>query len=214
MGALQSNVFILNLIQNENKENIAELEDRKDTTLVCPNHNSQALDYYCCACETAVCETCTVMEHSTHNTMPSSEAKDEHKDSLKKMLDNAQAQIPNIQDSITLVREVSNTLFENYRNAETRIKESFDELEKLLAERKESMRVGLESSFNEKQEILSAQLQSLETLLESISKCCEFTDSALRHGNETEASTRNRSTRHLITESKISSQYLRRMFPN
>lgn len=186
VGALQSNVYILNLIQNEDKENIAEIEDSKDTTLVCPNHRNQALDFYCCACETAVCATCTVMEHSTHNTMPSSEAKDEHKDSLKKMLDNAQAQIPNIQDSITLVREVSNTLMENYKNAESRIQDSFEELERLLAERKESMRAGLESSFKEKQEILSAQLQNLESLLDSINKCCEFTDNALRNGNETE----------------------------
>ena len=124
--------------------------------------------------------------------MTSSEAKDEHKDSLKKMLDNAQAQIPNIQDSITLVREVSNTLFENYKNAESRIQDSFDEVEKLLAQRKESMKVGLENSFKEKQEILTTQLENLETLLESINKCCEFTDNALTHGNETEVGSKLR----------------------
>ena len=84
------------------------------------------------------------------------------------------------------MRDVSNTLLENYKNAEARLQDSFTELEKLLAERKESMKLGLEGSFREKQEILTAQLENLETLLESINKCCEFTDNALRHGNETE----------------------------
>lgn len=194
VGALQSNVFLRNLLRSEeDKENIAERpSELKDagatTTLVCANHRDQALDFYCCACETAVCETCTAMEHSTHNTMSSAEAKHEHKDSLKKMLTNAQAQVPHIKDSIALVREVSNTLLENYRNSEARLQDGFAELERLVAERRESVRAGLESRFREKQETLSAQLRSLEALLDSINKCCEFTDSALQNGNETEVS--------------------------
>ncbi len=166
--------------------NSLDNDDRKDTILVCPSHKSQALEYYCAACETAVCVTCTVMEHSAHNTMPSSEALAEHKDSLKKMLESAQGQIPNIQDSISIVKEVSNTLMENYKNAEAKIQDSFHELEKLLMQRKDSMMSDLECTFNEKQDTLSTQLQTLEALLDSINKCCEFTENALTHGNDTE----------------------------
>lgn len=33
--------------------------DSRMTSLVCPNHDGQSLEFYCTACETAVCETCT-----------------------------------------------------------------------------------------------------------------------------------------------------------
>ena len=165
------------------------LSDHGDDTknaLVCPNHDGQSLDFYCCACETAVCQTCTSMEHSSHTTMPSSEAIADHKDSLKKLLDQSQAQIPAIQDALDSVQVVAATLLENYKQAETRLIESFDSLSKLLLQRKDDMLSDLETCYNSKHHTLQTQLDSLETTLNNINSCSEFTENALRHGNETE----------------------------
>ena len=158
----------------------------KMTSLVCPNHDGQSLDYYCCACETAVCETCTLMEHSTHRTMPSTEAIEEHKEMLTHLLENSQTQIPVLQESIQLIQQVSQALLHNYKEAETNVQESFDSITKLLMQRKGAVLAVLESTFHEKQQILADQLDSLENILASINSCCEFTENALRHGNETE----------------------------
>ncbi len=161
-------------------------EDSKSSSLVCPSHEGQSLDFYCCACETAVCETCTVMEHSTHRTMPSSEAIEEHKQTLTKLLENAQAQIPVIRESIAVVQQVSETLLQNYKESEAKLQDSFDAITKLVSQRKCSALSDLESSFNVKQQTLNTQLETLESILGSINSCCEFTENALRHGNETE----------------------------
>lgn len=160
--------------------------DDGKTSLVCPNHDGQSLDYYCCACETAVCETCTMMEHSTHTTMPSSEAIAEHKDSLKKLLEKTQNQIPMIQEAIKSVQTVTAKLLENYKDAELRLLESFESISKLLVQRKGDMLSDLESSYNSKHQTLQIQQDSLETILASINSCSEFTENALKHGNETE----------------------------
>ena len=165
---------------------LSDGDGEKMTSLVCPSHDGQSLDFYCCACETAVCESCTLVEHSTHRTMPSSEAIEEHKEMLTRLLENSQAQIPVLQESIQLIQQVSQALLQNYREAETKVQESFDSMAKLLTQRKGAVLADLESTFHEKQQTLEDQLESLENILASINSCCEFTENALRHGNETE----------------------------
>ena len=165
---------------------LSESESTKMTSLVCPNHDGQALEFYCSDCETAVCEACTAGEHSTHRTLLLTEAIEEHKEMLHGLLYQAQTQIPTIEESLAAVRTVSGTLTDNYKSAQSQVMDSFEMLSRMLMERKDSILADLEGTYTTKQKTLASQIESMENLLTSINSCCEFTENALKHGNETE----------------------------
>lgn len=50
---------------------------------ICP----QTMEYYCEACETAMCHECTVGEHREHVTVPLRDVVEQHKASLRQQLD-------------------------------------------------------------------------------------------------------------------------------
>ncbi|KAK2165942.1 hypothetical protein LSH36_44g11016 [Paralvinella palmiformis] len=165
---------------------LSESEESRIAPLVCPNHDGQPLDFYCSACETAICEDCTDAEHRTHRTLLLTEAIEEHRENLRQMLERAATQIPSVRESLTSVRDVSDHLCQNYAEAQTQINETFDSLTHLLVQRKDNLLSDLESTFSRKQKILTNQIENLENVLAGINNCCEFTENALKHGNETE----------------------------
>ena len=160
--------------------------DKKMTSLVCPNHAGQSLEFYCSECETAICESCTEGEHSTHRTLMLSDAILEHKEMLSELLDQAQLQIPTIRDALESVAHVSRTLMENHTRVQGQVTDAFDNLTKMLHQRRDLVLSDLENTHGTKQKILEEQQQNLENMLASINSCCEFTETALKHGNETE----------------------------
>ncbi|XP_067663789.1 tripartite motif-containing protein 2-like isoform X1 [Haliotis asinina] len=160
--------------------------DSDEPQLVCPNHDGNALPYYCIECETAVCEDCTRVEHIGHKHISLQEAIQDHKNSLQSLISQARSQIPKIEHSITLVTEVSEALESRSRQTEDRITLAFDELSRLLNERKSSLLLELGKVYSTKQQTLLEQRETVESILARINNCCDFTEETLQNGNETE----------------------------
>ena len=165
---------------------LADGEGCKMTALVCPNHAGYVLEYYCLECETAICEMCTSGEHTGHRTLLLTEAIEEHRDTLTSLLGRAQSQVPTIRAAITLVEQVSTALLDNYRQAESNLTDSFDSLSRLLTQRREVLLADLQATYSDKHKTLQTQLDGLHGSLNAITSCCDFTENALQHGNETE----------------------------
>lgn len=154
--------------------------------LVCPNHYGNALQYYCVECETAVCADCTDIEHIGHTTISLRDAIEEQKSELLKLVAQVREQEPLVEDSIALVADVSTALQKKSVEVEQHICNAFNELCKLLDERKAALLVELAEVCSSKQEVLSEQKEALESFLNRIRKSCDFTAESLSHGNETE----------------------------
>ena len=90
----------------------------KIASLVCPNHNGLSLEFYCTNCETAICETCTTGEHSSHEAVALTDAIMEHKQTLNVWLDKTKGQISEITRAIGVVEEVAQSLTDNYHQAQ------------------------------------------------------------------------------------------------
>lgn len=156
------------------------------TNLVCPSHSGETLTYYCQDCETAVCATCTDIEHSSHFTLHLQDAVQEHKDTLKELLDKAYAQVPALKEGIELVTDMAADLANRRAEAEDQIVDSFDTLMLTLEQRKMTLLNELEAIHSQKQQTLARQKELLENCLANLSSSCEFTEKALGRGNETE----------------------------
>ncbi|XP_061183573.1 tripartite motif-containing protein 2-like isoform X1 [Saccostrea echinata] len=161
-------------------------ETEVDTTLVCPNHDGNALRFYCIACETAVCEDCTAVEHIGHKTVPLFDAIQEQKILLHTLVSGAREQVPCLEESINLVNDVVGSLDLEKKSAEEKILSAFEELGNLLQVRKTALLAELQTIYNRKHQILCEQKETLENIHSKITNCCDFTEETLKHGSETE----------------------------
>lgn len=114
------------------------------------------------------------------------EAIDEHKSSLTSLISGAKAQIPVLQEAINNITDVMSALTSQTEIAEDKITETFDDLVRLLNDRKAALLKDLNNIYNKKQEVLSNQKENMESIITRIKSCCEFTEETLEHGSDTE----------------------------
>ncbi|XP_045203980.1 tripartite motif-containing protein 2-like isoform X4 [Mercenaria mercenaria] len=160
--------------------------ESEESTLVCPNHDGNSLQFYCTACETGVCKDCTTVEHIGHNIISLQEAIEEHKSTLANLITGAKDQIPLIQDAMNNIAEVSQSLTSQTKIAESKIIETFDDLVRFMNERKETLLKDLNTIYNKKHEVLMNQKENLDNVITKINHCCEFTEDTLENGSDTE----------------------------
>lgn len=142
--------------------------------------------FYCTSCETGVCKDCTSCEHIGHTVISLLEAIDEHKSSLTSLISNAKAQIPILQEAINNITDVMSALTSQTKEAEDKITETFDDLVRLMNDRKAALLKDLNAIYSKKQEVLSNQKENMESVISRITNCCEFTEDTIEHGSDTE----------------------------
>lgn len=157
-----------------------------EAELVCPSHHGNTLRYYCCSCETAVCEDCTRVEHIGHDTMLLAEATQEQTKMLTTLIREARQHIPAIEQSLHLVADVSKKLKTKSKQAENQICNAIESLSRLLSQRKVDLLADLEAMYQRKQDTLLQQKETLENILTRIAQGCDFTEETLLKGKETE----------------------------
>ncbi|XP_069496590.1 tripartite motif-containing protein 3 isoform X1 [Ambystoma mexicanum] len=195
VAALQNNFFITNLMEvlQRNPECNREDSSMMDSVsavsgkpLSCPNHEGKMMEFYCGSCETAMCHECTEGEHREHVTVPLKDVVEQHKASLKNQLDAVKSRLPQLTCSIALVAEISKQLIDRKNDAISEISGTFEDLEKALHQRKNTLIHDLEAICGVKHKVLQAQLDTLRQGHENIKSSCSFTEQALNHGTETE----------------------------
>ncbi|KAH9507812.1 Tripartite motif-containing protein 2 [Bulinus truncatus] len=154
--------------------------------IVCPNHSGSPLKYYCSLCDTAVCESCTQVEHIGHVTVILSEAVTEHKNYLTSLVSRVRQMTPEVQRAIEEVDAVQEQLCRNKLTAESRIADVFNEIASLLEDRKKSAIEELYRVSSIKEKVLEEQKKALNKHLTCISSSCQLTEDSLNHGNDTD----------------------------
>ncbi|XP_069977911.1 tripartite motif-containing protein 3 isoform X3 [Penaeus vannamei] len=152
-----------------------------NTTLYCPSHQGQTLRFYCRDCETAVCSSCTDIEHRTHNTLHLTDAVDEHRAAMHQLIDRVTMQLPCVKEAICDIQDVCHNLEERRADAENEIRRCFNTLHELLDKRQTALINLLNSIESEKQQTLGNQREELEAWVGGVESGCEFVEKALTH---------------------------------
>ncbi|XP_042894909.1 tripartite motif-containing protein 2 isoform X2 [Parasteatoda tepidariorum] len=158
----------------------------KQGSLMCPKHDSQTLRFYCRECETAICVTCTDIEHKGHLTIRLREAVNDQKEMLSNLLDNVEEKIPVVEKAIDLVTSIITSLDDAHQSAANEIDMCFNLLLESVHMRRSEMLGQLEDTYNAKRLVLDNQKSLLQYCLETLSSSCEFTKKALEHENDAE----------------------------
>ncbi|XP_054722216.1 tripartite motif-containing protein 2-like isoform X2 [Uloborus diversus] len=164
------------------KENGADKQD----LLTCLKHINQSLRFYCKECETAICVTCTDIEHAGHITARLTEAVKDEKNSLRDLLKKAYEHVPELKEAIESVSSVSFSLANKHAKNTQMIIDCFDNLEKAVQQRKNELIHELDQLASKKRNVLEEQKNVLDMCLSNILASSEFTENALCYGSETE----------------------------
>ncbi|XP_076344976.1 tripartite motif-containing protein 2-like isoform X2 [Tachypleus tridentatus] len=160
--------------------------NRDNPSLMCPKHSCQTLRFYCRNCETAVCVTCTDIEHCGHGTVRLRDAIEDERNALKVLLRKAYLQVPNLNKAIEVINSTLHDLSQEHSDVLREVSFCFDSLIEAVQMRKSFLLKELEDCHRSKQQILFKQRESLEQCLNNLANSCEFTENTLAHGNETE----------------------------
>jgi len=115
-----------------------------------------------------------------------SEAVESEKNELRSLMDEAYTQVPILKEGISNVNEMSRQLTELNSKLELDINEAFDNIARVINERKHELLSQLKQTESCKQNTLCKQRDELETSLADLYTSCEFVEKALTHGSETE----------------------------
>ncbi|XP_054716381.1 tripartite motif-containing protein 2-like [Uloborus diversus] len=162
------------------------LQEEKQGSLMCPKHDAQTLRFYCRDCETAICVTCTDIEHNGHLTTRLREAMADQKSMLNDLLDRVEAKIPIVEKAINLVSDVTVSLDNAHDTATTQIDHCFKLLSDAIQLRRNQLLSQLDESYAAKRHVLDQQKNLLQYCLGTLNSSCDFTKKALNHQNDTE----------------------------
>ncbi|XP_055927492.1 tripartite motif-containing protein 2-like isoform X2 [Argiope bruennichi] len=178
--------FLFNDDDNAVNNHSGQNSEKKNNLLTCPKHINQSLRFYCKECETAICVTCTDIEHAGHMTARLAEAVKDEKSNLRELLKKAYDHVPTLKEAIETVSNVTFSLANNHEKNRLLINDCFNSLEEALHQRRNELIEELDQMASKKRTVLEEQKNLLNMCLSNLMANSEFTENALCYGSETE----------------------------
>jgi len=146
----------------------------------------QRLRFYCHSCDTAVCSSCTDIEHREHGTVGLEAAMKTEKESMRTTLDSILAKVPAMKESIEKVKETTESLAAKEEKLDDEINDTCDQLVAMIEERRTHLLNQLHFRASTKREKLDSQRKELEDNLADLYTSCEFVDRAIDNATPTQ----------------------------
>ena len=141
--------------------------------LNCGLHGKQCT-VFCETCEEQICHECIIKLHRDHQYNLVDESAKKHKAYMKDKLDSIQGLPPLLQQSIATLEGLSQGLTTKAGAVATSVSAKFDQLEKLLAERRKALLQDLAVTVEGKVKLLQQQKDGLVDCKKAITSCVDF----------------------------------------
>lgn len=151
-----------------------------DTKLHCPSHEGMTLRFFCQDCDTAVCITCTDIEHRMHDTTRLTDAMQHHTTAMHSLVDAVANKLPAVTCCIEDLTEAVEQLAERRKEAEDRIRATFAGLKEALDQREAQLLAGLKAKARDKQDMLEAQRGELQAWVSGMESGSELLKKAIQ----------------------------------
>ena len=141
--------------------------------LTCKLHGKQCT-VFCETCEEQICHECIIKLHREHQYNLVDESAKKHKAYMKEKLDAIQGLPPLLQQSITTLEGLSRGLTAKAVAVTANVNAKFDQLERLLAERRKALLQDLTATVEGKVKVLLQQKEGLVSCKKGITSCVDF----------------------------------------
>ena len=140
---------------------------------ICPMHNKQCL-IYCGTCEYLICHECILKGHRDHKYEHADESVRKHKKDMTESLDSINHLPVQLHTAIQVIEGISEKFSAQGKTVEQQLNESFDQLQNILADRKEYLRNQHKERIEDKVTMLDQQKQLFERIMHKMSTCITF----------------------------------------
>ena len=165
------------LKSNAGPQNVAE-------KLKCPKHKNEVVKLFCKICQTTICRDCTFVDHQGHKYAFVEDIADEEKQHLQRNLDEVKQRKVRVEQGIANLEKFNENLEVKKKSTISEVNEHFDELVRAVEFRRREMVEKATSLTDTKQKQIQGQLEELEVALASCNSSIEFTERALKNGND------------------------------
>lgn len=124
--------------------------------------SGQTLRFFCRDCDTAVCSSCTDIEHGRHSTIRVLDAVAEEKLRLQQLLDGITEKVKKLEDAVQLAETAAEELASNKVVGEAQISAAFDQLVTRLKERRSNLLDELDLQYNVKLDLIRETIMKLQ----------------------------------------------------
>jgi len=160
-------------------------EEEQDI-IICHKHQGQRLRYYCNSCDTAVCSSCTHIEHRDHGTVGLDLAMKAEKENMRVTLNTILDKVPEMKSGIERVKATAESLAAREEALDDEINDTCDQLVAMIEERRTNLLNQLHFRASTKREKLDSQRKELEDNLADLYTSCEFVDRAIDNATSTQ----------------------------
>ena len=150
----------------------------------CSKHKEEMIKLFCKTCQTTICRDCTIVDHQGHKYGFVEEVAVHGKQKINEDLGRVKERKTRVVEGIWNLTKFNESLDAKKKSTISEIHQHFDELTKAMEYRKQEMVEKATSLTNSKQKQVCAQLEILEMALASCESSIEFTEQALKNGND------------------------------
>ncbi|XP_068744455.1 E3 ubiquitin-protein ligase TRIM71-like [Montipora capricornis] len=179
--------YALHHFQDQFLEDIPEEQPEVGSVLGrCPDHANEKLRYFCETCDEPICLDCTSTDHRKHRFSYLREVYHKQKHSMASLLGQGKTQIENTRKSLNEVKNLLSKLQEERESMAKTIRENTQILIASLQQQEDQLLDELNGAFKSKESSLRKERQYYELILERLSGSCQYTEKAIKIGNELE----------------------------
>ena len=150
----------------------------------CSKHKEEVIKLFCKTCQTTICRDCTIVDHRQHEYGFVEEVAFKEKQHLESNLNEVKLRKFRVVEGIANLRKFNEHLEDTKNSTISEISQHFNELVKAAEFRKSEMIEKATSLTNSKQKQIRGQLEVLEVALATCESSIEFTELALKNGND------------------------------
>ena len=179
--------------RNTKSHNLVSLEEAKKMgsaavtkAAICKEHDGEVIKLFCETCEEAICRDCTIIKHRDHKYSFVKDAFAKGKESMLKILSEAEAKATSLTEAVAGVLEMKVNVNSYADETVKEVVECFTDLTASLNTRCHQLVTEIGELKNSKLKCLEIQQEKLETALASLQSSLDFTKKALENGSEVE----------------------------
>ena len=150
----------------------------------CKKHKEELIKLYCKTCQATICRDCTIVEHRNHDYGFIEDVAAVQKEVLQQNMNEVKKRQAKLQRGIASLKLFDKSLVQENVLVVAQVTSHFEELQRMFVSKKNELLSTARSLTSLKRKQIQAQIEALEVALTSCKSSVEFTEKALKNGND------------------------------
>ncbi|EDO47715.1 predicted protein [Nematostella vectensis] len=174
-------ILALNELQGQ-----PEVQDKLHRPLVCSVHDNEVLKYFCETCDEPVCRECLIIDHREHRYGYLKDVDKKHRSEVGVLVMSTKKKLARLKEAIDKVTDTRKRLDCKAEEIRQEVMRHTQRCIEVIQEREQELLTQVNNIHRMKSKTLEIQSDDLDMMLGNLNSSIDFTENALRHGNEAE----------------------------